>query len=798
MVRTQTGVSWSGRRREGQLKTPLVGLKEVVEVTEHDPQFYEFGMPFSEEWANFGLWEYYSLTVAGMTEATTVSTQTLPGSFEDEDQCRLQIPTAGISSPNLTLGTEQTSITDGPELRSVPPTDREDTPMELTSRSTSHEEPPASPPQPRASPARAAEPLAPVAGLTPRAPPTAPLVKTTMVELRSSRPEPLTLQLILTTVCQENLSRQRARFAEGAPGARPGPRAFASLGPPPALRSPLPADPGARSSSSETEAPVPGERLPRPGEKASAKGTLHSGLGAPARPGAPAVNIPNLPRPQNPGRAPSSDGLDSEGPSADSEELAPAWARRSASAVGSSGLDTTSPVSAARAPGASSPGSATSSGAESLPLLPSSSASPRPGRPRAPPLSPATGRQPSRPLLHLLEEGEGRGVLEPSWVTMAAGVVAWATAPGGACRGQRAFPPPEASLELAARLEASGSDTLEDEGAEEEQEEGEEEANDSHTDAEISSLASGLAYSERARSTATRVESLGSSPPEAPPDKAATSDSEEDEEEEEEEEEDDSGEPEATSGELDVASSEPPVAYSRREGGPAAYYYYSCQHHQQQEEVEEASMDDGGRVSPWALSAGGSSRHWRAVGGKSEQGAPSPGGEPQAPGMRPRGDGLKPSRPPQRRPPPPFDPAAVSRLNTSLWVFEHFQALARRPPPLLLHAGDAGKSQLRHPHLPPPPPPPPHRPLRRLSPPPRPPAAGPGPRFELEPEERALIDLLASADSSPRPAVPDSRLIWVPTSDREYWAAFYFTGLEAAHQLLRQRWWECRRQAKTV
>ncbi|GCB83881.1 hypothetical protein scyTo_0024796 [Scyliorhinus torazame] len=278
---------------------------------------------------------------------------------------------------------------------------------------------------------------------------------------------------------------------------------------------------------------------------------------------------------------------------------------------------------------------------------------------------------------------------------------------------------------------------------------------------------------------------------------------------------------EVTSRESDM-SSQPALSNS----SPAAYSRDCYQTEEEEEEEDEEDEEEEEEDEEESVASADEKE-------KGRRQVHSPGGEPQASGPlglpRARGDAVKADQlPPTPRHRALLDPTALSRVNTSLWVFEHFQALAHRPGLLLLHAGDAGKSQLRatppaappaprpHPGDRPPPtgPPrgePPGR-ARARRPCPTRPAGSPSPWaaglsaiLQPEPEEQALIDLLsaspalASADSSPaslRLAVPDARLVWVPASDCEFWALFYFSGLEAARQLLRKRWWEWRKMKK--
>ncbi|XP_051897650.1 uncharacterized protein LOC127584759 [Pristis pectinata] len=121
-------------------------------------------------------------------------------------------------------------------------------------------------------------------------------------------------------------------------------------------------------------------------------------------------------------------------------------------------------------------------------------------------------------------------------------------------------------------------------------------------------------------------------------------------------------------------------------------------------------------------------------------------------------------------------------FNTSLWVFDHFQDFHRglryRPHPglVLSLAGTPSQGKRR-------------RGGGLLGPE----QAGPvalthtRPRFEIQDEEKTLMQLLAAHSSPPSP-VPDTQLVWVPPSDLEYWATFYFGGgVEAARRLLRER-----------
>ncbi|XP_055512122.1 collagen alpha-1(II) chain-like isoform X2 [Leucoraja erinacea] len=123
-------------------------------------------------------------------------------------------------------------------------------------------------------------------------------------------------------------------------------------------------------------------------------------------------------------------------------------------------------------------------------------------------------------------------------------------------------------------------------------------------------------------------------------------------------------------------------------------------------------------------------------------------------------------------------------FNTSLWVFQHFQDLPRelrRPHPGLLlfqarmeqgpEGAVQGPGRIG-----------PASPSRS-----RPPRVAPPPHLEMQAEEKALLELLTS-QASPPASVPDSQLVSVPPTDREYWATFYFGGgVEAARRLLRER-----------
>ncbi|XP_038635878.1 histone-lysine N-methyltransferase SETD1B-like [Scyliorhinus canicula] len=807
------------------------------DANECDSQLFHLELPLSEDWTQYGLLELYGLAIRELGGNKSVCTQTLSLHSEEKETGPQRFSDAQ-TSPGAQRPVQDGILHDA-DLEEPNIDLFESTPKEVQSTRPKPSDPPGSPLRPPSGVAVSQAPCCPLLGPLPLPQPGAPSVRTTTIELKALRPELRSLTLTLTTVQQEK------GLACPLTPAIPIPRY-------PLWTSCLPSGETHRTAVPWPQGDpcgAPDDPGLRPSQEASPGcGVLCSN---PRTLSPPSIHSAPSPQCGAPSGTPSSPSAALKSPASDVSSLGLAQLLElPRSRVESPGVEMDSP-SLPRPDGSPSvvpaclPPHSPFSPAPSCPLCSSSSSSisydssdlssrpesddPRPRPPRAfdslrwpldwdLPL--ALGREG--------EEEEGRrrrrrAVMEASWVTMAAGrCVTMATATAAAAAALKGGDP------LAVRQLEEPSEPAEEEEEEEEEASGSStsaggEEQGSHAE-ESTSLSPATGDSQQSRNPVSQATAAPVSDGNLP---TLGGDSDLGPEDGQREDGADVSLVEVTSRESDM-SSQPALSNS----SPAAYSRDCDQTEEEEEdedneEDEEDEEDEDDEEEDEEESTASADEKEKGM----RQGH-SPGGEPQASGPfglpRARGDAVKADQlPPAPRHRAPLDPTALSRANTSLWVFEHFQALAHRPGLLLLHAGDAGKSQLPatpppaasrpHPGARPPPTGPPRggppcrARSRRPSSPPRP-ASSPSPWaaglsaiLQPEPEEQALIDLLsaspslATADSSPaglRLAVPDSRLLWVPASDREFWALFYFSGLEAARQLLRKRWWEWRKRKK--